>query len=62
MNRLVQAANRSDGVKRRRMAQIAEMVANGATIGGAAARIGLGKDQARRLWAAIKADLGEQAR
>ena len=59
--RIHQAMNRFDAVMRRRMAQLAEHVANGAEINAAGKAMGLTKGQTARAWANIKAELGEQA-
>jgi hypothetical protein len=60
--RLHQAANRADGLTRRQMARLAELVANGSGINEAGRRLNLTAGKTARLWANIKAGLGEQAR
>jgi hypothetical protein len=62
MSRLVQAANRFDGVMRRRMSRLAGLVSEGMPINLAGEKMGLTKGQLARAWANIKSDLGEQAR
>ena len=61
MSRLVQAANRHNGVMRRRMAQLAERVANGMAIHHAGAAVGLTRGETARAWSRIKLEMGEQA-
>lgn len=60
--RIHQAMNRANGLMERRKARLSEMVANGAKPHEAGAHMGLTKGQVARVWANIKADLGEQAR
>lgn len=62
MSRIDQAINRHDGVMRRRIAQLAERVANGMPIHHAGAAIGLTRGETANAWRAIKTQLGEQAR
>lgn len=62
MSRLVQAANRFDGVMRRRMARLAGLVSEGMPVNRAGEKMGLSKGELARAWANIKTDLGEQAR
>jgi hypothetical protein len=60
--RLHQAANRYDGVTQRQMTKLADLVANGSGINEAGRRLNLTAGKTARLWANIKAGLGEQAR
>lgn len=48
-------------VRERNKANVAELVANGSGVNDAGEQLGLTKGQTARLWAGIKADLGEQA-
>lgn len=59
--RLHQAANRADGIVRRRMKRLAGLVAEGAGVNEAGYRMGLTKGQIARCWSNIKAELGWQA-
>lgn len=60
--RLDQARSRAQGVLKRRMAFLAERVANGQSVSAAGAALGLTRGETARAWANIKRDLGNQAR
>lgn len=51
-----------NSVRGRLRDSLAELVANGLGVIAAGEQLALSKDQAARLWANIKRDLGEQAR
>lgn len=56
--RLHQAANRADGIRKRRMDRLAELVANGTGVAAAGEKLGLTRGETARAWANIKAGLG----
>lgn len=53
-----QAGARASGVQRRRMAQLAERVANGATVATAGKLIGLTAGETAAVWLAVKRAVG----
>lgn len=59
--RLHQAANRANGLLKRRMSRLAGLVADGCGVNEAGNRLGLTKGQTANVWARIKRELGWQA-
>jgi hypothetical protein len=62
LGRIQQAMNRAEGVMKRRMATLAELVANGTPVTAAGRKLSLTAGETARAWAKIKDGLGEQAR
>lgn len=60
--RLHQAANRFDALMKRRMWQLAGLVADGAKVTPAGRSMGMTAGQTARVWANVKSELGSQAR